>query len=130
VAPVRLRDFDPIGYQRLVVNPFLAYLSLILWWLSLRWLAQGPFPPLTVAMIIPLAFLPRAIHYHCLDCGRTGSYPGWRRHACSAVTTRWNERRRPWPPFPSAKAQLVVWAYLIGSATLLLVVLDPLRPGS
>jgi hypothetical protein len=130
VAPVRLRDFDPSQHQRLVVNPFLAVFLLMVWWFSARWLARGPFPPLSVATIIPLAFLPYAIQYHCLDCGRTSSYPRWRRHACSAVILRWNERRRPWPPFPSAKTQLVVWAYLIASATLLLIVLDPIRPGS
>jgi hypothetical protein len=129
VAPVRLRDFNPVDYQRLVVNPFLAAFLLMVWWLSTRWLLiRGPFPPLSVAMIILLPFLGHAVQYHCLDCGQTGSYRRRHRHACNAVIMRWNERRRPRFPIPSARTQLVVWAYLIASATLLLIVADPLRP--
>ena len=129
VAPIRLREFDPVDHQRLVVNPFLAVFLFMIWWLSTRWLLiRGPFPPLAVAMLILLPCLSHAVQYQCLDCGKTGSYIRRRRHACKAVVMRWNERRRPRFPIPSARSQLVVWGYLIASATLLLIVNNPIRP--
>ncbi|WP_435009244.1 hypothetical protein P12x_000495 [Tundrisphaera lichenicola] len=123
LAPSRLRDFDPREHQRVVVNPFLATLVLILWWLSARWLLlDGPFPPLAVATVLILVYLPRAVQFHCLDCGRTGSYPFLDRHACSAVVSRWSSRERPrWMP-PSARTQLLIWAYVIGALALLMAV--------
>jgi hypothetical protein len=123
VAPVRLRDFDPGEHQRLVVNPFLAVFLLLIWWFLARWLLiRGPFPPLAVASVFPLVFLPHSIQYHCLDCGRTGSYPRRHGHACSAVIARWNERRKPRFPTPSAETQLAFWWYVVGSAALLYAV--------
>jgi hypothetical protein len=120
VAPVRLRDFNPVEHQRLVVNPFLAVFSMIAWWLSARWLLlRGPFPPMAVASVLFLFLLPRTLQYHCLDCGRTGAYKRRHRHACSAVVARWNDRRKPWFPIPSAESQLVFWMYVVGSAALL-----------
>jgi hypothetical protein len=122
-APVRLRDFDPSDHQRLVANPFLAVFLLLVWWFLALWLLlRGPFPPLAVASVIPLILLPRALQYHCLDCGRTGSYTRRHRHACTAVVVRWNERRKPRFPIPSAETQLVFWWYVVGSATLLYTV--------
>ena len=128
VAPIRLRDFDPVAHQRLVVNPFLAVFLVMVWWLTARWLLiRGPFPPMAVATVIPLIFLPRAVQYHCLDCGQTGPYTRRRRHACTAVIARWNGRRRPRCPIPSTETQLTFWFYVVGSAALLCAVA---RPGS
>jgi len=119
-APVRLRDFDPLELQRVVVNPFLAAFLLVEWLPLAGWLHRGPFPPLAVLSAGLLGALPWLIQYHCLDCGRTGSYPNRRRHACPGVFVGWNERRRHL--FPSARTQLVIWAYLIGAGLLLLAV--------
>jgi hypothetical protein len=128
-APVRLRDFDPTEHHRLVVNPFLAVLALMVWCRAAGWLLwHGPFPPLAVASVALLALVPRAIQYHCLDCGQTGSYSRRDRHACPAVFARWNERKRAWFPIPSASLQLTLWAYAIGSVALLLA-LSGDRPG-
>ena len=121
---VRLRDFDPLEHQRMVVNPFLGVLGLILWWLSARWLLlRGPFPPLAVLTVFGLVFLPYAIQVHCLDCGRTGSYPRRGRHACPGVLARSQARARPHPPLFAARMQLIVWGYVIASAALLMAVL-------
>ncbi len=124
-SSVRLRDFDPQEHQRLVVNPFLAAFALMAWWQSAGWLLRGAFPPIAVASIIPLILLPTLIHYHCVDCGRTGTYPRRREHICPGVFARWNRGPRSRLPFPSAWVQLVCWIYLLGSATLLIAVAAP-----
>ena len=119
---VRLRDFDPLEGQRLVVNPFLAALGLIVWWEVARWSLRSWFPPLFVLTILPLALLHYLVQYHCLDCGRTGPYARRDRHACPALIARRAEAKRSRFPIPSARSQLVFWAYILGSAALLLVV--------
>jgi hypothetical protein len=120
--PSRLRDFEPLEHQRLVVNPFLAVLGLIgLVWLA-RELFLAPLPGLAALLIFPLAMLPHLIQYHCLDCGQTGSYPRRRRHACSGVLARWREGRRSRLPFPTSWAQLVVWAWVLGAIAVLLAI--------
>lgn len=117
-SPVRLRDFDPLEHQRLVVNPFLAVLGLLVLGsveVSLR------FPG--ALLLAPFFFLlPSKIQYHCLDCGHTGSFSRRARHACPAVFARWQERHRSGVWFPSSWAQLVVWAWVLGSVGLLLLV--------
>ncbi len=116
---VRLRDFDPREGQRLVVNPFLAAFGLIVWWELARWLLHSSFPPLAVATVLPLVLLPYLVQYHCLDCGKTGVFPRRDRHSCPALIARRAEAKRPRFPVPSAWSQLVVWAYILGSAALL-----------
>jgi len=121
-SPVRLRDFDPLEYQRLVVNPFLAVFGLIVLGQVARWLLLSSFPPLAIATALPLVMLHHLIQYHCLDCGQTGRYHRRRRHACPAVFARWHDGRRSRFPFPSSWIQLVVWGWLLASAALLLAV--------
>lgn len=121
-ATVRLRDFDPIEHQRVLVNPFLAVLAVVAWWRLASSLFRGPFPPLAVLAALALAALPLLVQYHCLDCGRTGIYARLRRHACPGVQARWREGRRSRLPFPRARSQMIFWAYAIGSAALLAAV--------
>ena len=119
---VRLRDFDPLEHQRLVVNPFLAVLGLIGLWRATLGLFHSSFPPLAVAMVVPLVLLPYLIQYHCLDCGRTGLYSRRRRHACAGVVARRHEGQPSRFPLPSTGAQLVFWGWALGSIAVLLAV--------
>ena len=121
ISPTRFRPrpgragpaprLPPGEHQRLVVNPFLAVFSLIVWWLAARWLLlRGPFPPWPSLWCSRWPSSPaRAVS--CLDCGKTGSYTRRGRHACAAVLARWNERRKARLPIPSPWAQLVVWGW-------------------
>ena len=119
---VRLTGLDRTEYQRLVVNPFLAVLGLLVLGQGTVLLLQSPFQPLAIATIVPIALLPYLIQYHCLDCGRTGPYPRHRGHACPGVLARWRDGRRSRLPFPTPRFQLVVWGWLLGSVGVLLAI--------
>jgi hypothetical protein len=99
-------------YQRLVVNPFLSVLMLVLALagavFSVRW---GSLPGVWLSFsVLCGAFF--SVQYHCLDCGQTGWYRGSRRHVCAAVQDRWTEGRTAgW--FPSPAAQLWLWTIAI-----------------
>ena len=115
-------DFPLAEHQRLVVNPFLAVVALIAWaWATLR-LFRSSFPPLSLVPAVFLFWLPFAVQFHCLDCGRTGSYPRWWRHACPRAVLRARGNRTGWLHWPTARTQLVVWGYVLGSVALLLAV--------
>ena len=122
-TPVRLRDFEPTEHQRVVVNPFLAVLAALAWWRATIRLIDGPFPPLFVLPLIGLAVLPVLIHYHCLDCGHTGAYPYRGRHACPGVLSRARLARGQGSILPTARAQLILWGWVIASVALLLAIL-------
>ncbi len=119
----RLRDFDPLEHQRLVVNPFLAVLGLIGLGQATLGLFRSRFSDLAIVTIVLMAVLPYLIQYHCLDCGRTGSYLLNKEHACPGVLARWREGRRSRFPFPTPWAQLLVWGWVLGAVALLLTVL-------
>lgn len=115
-------DFTPPDHQRLIVNPFLAVVALIAWaWLTRR-LFLTKFPPLALLPSLILGLLPILIHTHCLDCGETGIYPRWRRHACPKVILRSRTHRPRWFAWPTARTQLILWGYVLGSVALLLAV--------
>jgi hypothetical protein len=120
-SSVRLRDFNPLEFQRLVINPFLAVFGLlILAWLAFQ-LANTEFPPLFLLMLLPLALLHHLIQYHCIDCGRIGRYHRRERHVCRAVHARWHEGHPSRFPFRSSRAQLVIWCWIIASVALLVL---------
>ncbi len=121
-APIRLRPSDPTEHQRVVVNPFLAVLAVLAWGELTHRLIDGPFPPLFVLPILGLIFLPLLVQFHCLDCGRTGSYPLRSRHACPGVLARSRLAEAPRSRLPSARGQLILWAWAIGSVGLLWLV--------
>ena len=122
VRTIRLRDFDAPEHQRLVVNPFLAVLGLIGLWQATALLAGSEYPLLAIVMVLPLAFLPYLVQYHCLDCGRTGPYLRRRRHSCEGVVSRWRDGHPSRFPLPSTWAQLVFWGWVLGSIAVLLAV--------
>ena len=117
-------DFAPADHQRLVVNPFLAVAGLVGWAWATRQLFRSALPPLALVPSLPLPWLPFLVHFHCLDCGATGPFPRWRRHACPPVVARSRRDRRGWfgLRWPRARTQLVAWCYALGLAALLLAV--------
>jgi len=121
-SPVRPRSFDPTEHQRLVVNPFLAVLAILGWCKLVVFLIDGPFPPLFVLPLLGVIFLPLTIQYHCLDCGRTGAYPLRSRHACPGVLARSRMAEVPASRLPTARGQLILWAWAIGSVAMLWLV--------
>jgi hypothetical protein len=123
-GPTRgLRGFVPLEHQRLVVNPFLAVLGLLgLIWLAWQ-LAFSPVPVLSGVALFLILLLRYLIQYHCLDCGRTEPYPRHRGHACPGVFARWSEGQTSQIPYPTARAQLVVWGWLLGAVGVLLAVI-------
>jgi hypothetical protein len=118
------RILFPEEYQRLVANPFLALVGLMVGVAGLRQAVAARALPLLVMGLIVVAGSVALLHYHCLDCGRTGWIFRWRRHACDRVVER--QRAGTVRRFrgPNPTLQLVVWAYiLLGLAFLGVVVL-------
>lgn len=114
---------DPIEAQRVVVNPFLGVGCLVFWaWLTYR-LYIGPMPPLAVLAALSWLAIPFSLQIHCVDCGETFPYARWRVHLCpNAASRAWQriESGRPLGRFwPSARVQLFVWGYILGSVALL-----------
>ena len=111
------------GYRKVVVNPFLAVMALVGWHAAMQssFIREMPLLALLGSTSL-LAALPFLVHYHCLDCGRTGILPLCKRHACSGVVARWRRARRPRVGWPRPGTQMVVWVWLIGSAAVLIAV--------
>ena len=115
-------DLPLAEHQRLVVNPFLAVAGLVGWaWLT-RQLWRGSFPPFGLVPTLLLFWLPFLIHFHCLDCGATGLYPRWWRHACPKAVLRSRLDRSRWLPWPRARTQVIAWGYILGAVGLLILV--------
>jgi hypothetical protein len=111
----------PEDYQRLVANPFLALLGLVLWCLALRQVLQEKSLVLFLPILLSVGGVVFLLQYHCLDCGATGLLFRWRRHACERVRERRLDGRplrfrgpRPW-------TQLVLWIYALLAAAVLFV---------
>ena len=123
VARVRLVDLDPLEHQRMVVNPFLAVFALAVGLKLFFWMIEigAPVGSGLIAVCTLLLF-PPLIHFHCLDCGRTGSYSQRKHHLCPGIINR-GQRDEPsarW--IPTARAQRVFWVYVLCSVGLLLAV--------
>jgi hypothetical protein len=117
---LRVESIGP--YQRLIVNPFLAVLGWLMAAALIRYSTRSRNLPLYLGALLWL-FVPfLLIQFHCLDCGATGWYLRARRHACGAVVARW--QRGEWRRFrgPGAKAQLVIWLYVLLAAAILYLV--------
>jgi hypothetical protein len=108
-------------YQRLVVNPFLAVLALVMIVAIGPWVeAKHPFGPFQ-GLLAALAarFL---VQYHCRDCGATGFLTGFRKHLCPAVLARWHQRELAQFRGPSVGAQYVLWLIVLASVLILTLV--------
>jgi hypothetical protein len=110
---------DVVGYyQRLLVNPFLALgflagtLAFSVYWSRPANVGRYPWLLGVYAGLLASYF---ALRYHCLDCGESGTYHRWRRHACAKVVERWNT---PFASashlFPTPTTQIALW--LLGLA--------------
>lgn len=121
-------EFDPVNrigpseganlgfYQRLVVNPLLAFTLLVPWVMLFAWsiphAAQVRYWIFAI-LAIPV-LLSRLVQYHCVDCGRTGWYRHRNRHYCRSVAERYlgltpDDSSR----WPTPRSQLLLWIYLI-----------------
>ena len=109
----------PQDYQRLVGNPFLAVLGLILWSGALRLALHARNLRFTLLLFACLAGIAFLLQYHCLDCGATGWLFRWRVHACDQVLARRRTGRilRFRGPVPTIQALL--WCYLLLVAAIL-----------
>ncbi|WP_435018866.1 hypothetical protein TA3x_000853 [Tundrisphaera sp. TA3] len=107
-------------FRKVVVNPFLAVLGLVAWVLGMRAVSSEWRPSLAVLGTSLLAGMPYLIHYHCLDCGRTGVLLRCKWHACSGVVARWRMARRVRFGWPRPRTQVLVWTCLLVSAAVLI----------
>jgi hypothetical protein len=109
---------EPEVYQRLLANPFLALFGLIAWIgglnaLVVRQVAGAMSGAFAIALALLILFLPRLLHYHCLDCGATGPLRRWRQHACAAVLARAESGRRRRLRGVTPPWQVVVWFWVL-----------------
>jgi hypothetical protein len=109
-------------YQKLVVNPFLAVLAVVITIAIERWALENHY--LGIFQIgfglIALEFF--LVQYHCRDCGATGFLFRVGRHACPAVVARLKRDERPRFRGPGVRVQLVAWLILVASAVILVLV--------
>jgi hypothetical protein len=109
-------------YQRLLVNPFLAVIALLLTLAATDAFGRSSRPDLARPVLLAggVASL-LALQYHCLDCGATDWFRRWRRHACPRVVERW---QTPFSAaarlFPAPTTQLVLWLFILVAAWLFL----------
>jgi len=113
----------PQEYQRLVANPFLAIFALI----GCVHSVQQAFSTRTFAWLGLAVFCLLAagclLHYHCLDCGATGTLLLWKRHACPSVLARRQTGRVRRLRGPNPVVQTVLWGYLLVALGILAAVL-------
>jgi hypothetical protein len=120
-SPLRPLNESIVLYQRLVVNPFLAVLALVIIvaigpWVEARQ-SFGSFQAMLA--VFAVKFL---VQYHCRDCGATGFLTGSRKHVCPAVLARWHQYEMPRFRGPSVNAQYVLWLILLASVFILALV--------
>lgn len=119
-APVRLGTLgdEPQRYQRLVANPFLGFLGVLVLVTAAYHLMQAPRQSSVGDMALVLApfallGLPRLFQYHCLDCGTTGRLFRWRSHVCPASADRYLAGRPRRLRGPNPTAQVLLWVYVL-----------------
>lgn len=113
-------DFDPprIAWpaetelarcRRVIVNPFLALGALGAWAGLMQWLRQADLQALGLLGTSLLVVVPFLVHYHCVDCGKTGALPACKSHACAGLVARWRQSLRPRYGWPRPATQLILW---------------------
>lgn len=111
-APRVVLESHLAAHQRLVANPFLAFLALILWAWGIRLAYAAKSLPTLVTLAFGLLGVGLLLQYHCLDCGSTGSLFRWRRHACDRVLARHMAGRARRFRGPNPATQTLLWSYL------------------
>jgi hypothetical protein len=129
------RDLDPLpprrvvlraeeieGFQRVVVNPFLAVLGWLAWAFVLGWALRAG-NPLVFLLSLPWFLGPsRLFQFHCLDCGATGWYGRLDRHACAGVVARREVGSMGrWPLDP--RLQMRLWFFTLALGGLVYLIL-------
>jgi hypothetical protein len=119
---LHLHDPLPEEYQRLVANPFLAVLGLLIWFQALLLVYDARHPGLLL-VALSVVGLPYLLQYHCLDCARTGLLIRWRQHACERVVARRLADRPRRVRGPNPSIQTVLWGYLLAALAVLFAIL-------
>ena len=123
--PVRVAGLDRdsvVRFQRLVVNPFLAVSVFVLIVALCRIAVEKRWPTLFgigVALFVVDGFL---VHYHCLDCGKTGWLIRYRRHSCPTVVSRWQLGDSRRLRGPGVRLQLTAWLIVLASVFVLALI--------
>jgi hypothetical protein len=108
--PAVLQDPEAL---RLLANPFLALLGLLVWAAGLRYVVEHKQLVLLMPALAAGAGLVFLLQYHCLDCGATGWLFRWRNHACAPMIARGREGRRHRFRATNPIRQLVIWFYVL-----------------
>ncbi len=116
---------EPEVYTRLVANPFLALAFLAGWLIALYESIVGGFagpltPSLVAVLFCSLGLIPFLLHYHCLDCGRTGRIMQWRKHVCRKSLGRRESNRPRRLRGPTPPVQVIFWIWALIAAVALL----------
>ncbi len=118
------RDLDPpsrqavllpehlAGYQRVVVNPFLAVLGWLAWLFAIRQSMRAGNAMLFFFLLPWVPAPSRLFQFHCLDCGRTGWLSRLGRHACTGVLER-RELESVGPPPVDPALQTRLWYFFV-----------------
>jgi hypothetical protein len=110
-------------YQRLVVNPLLAFLLTAVVVAILSIALKFQFPRLFAVGVGLVAVDLFLFRYRCLDCKATGWLLRYRRHVCSAIIARWQRGELPRFCGPAVKIQLASWIILAASVSVLALIM-------
>jgi hypothetical protein len=117
----------PREFQRLLANPFLALVVFVAgfeFWIAIVRYSDAPLVWHTLFGIGSVVFPVCLLHYHCLDCGHTGWFFRWKKHACDTVLARQYADLSPRLRLPSPTVQAVLWTYLIIGGVLITAILQ------
>jgi hypothetical protein len=111
----------PQEYQRLVANPFLALLGLIVWFAVMEQALRARSILAVWLAMLGLAVVAYLLQYHCLDCGATGTLFRWRSHACERVRIRRETGQVRYLRGPNPVFQTFAWLLLMVVLAILIV---------
>lgn len=117
----------PRDCQRLVANPFLALLVFLggLSMFGQAMLIDGmPMVPLALGALATVALSIYLLHYHCLDCGKTGWLFRWRYHCCAVVADRQRTGTGRLMPGMSPVNQTLLWTMLMCVAVMVVAIVE------
>lgn len=122
MLPPRLKS--PTGapvreFQRLIVNPLLALIGLLVVWTIFRYSLQIRNLPLFLFSLVLAVACPFLIQFHCVDCGRVDFAFRARRHACVDVVRRMRLDEDPPLPAVTIRLQITLWTVAVVIAILM-----------